>query len=507
VRLTGRAPPRRLRLAASSAILALLAGCALTGGPAQGGIPLTGSSSIPAARGGQGPSTLQWVSCARGRQCATLQVPLDYSHPGGRLVPLALTRRPASGQRIGSLLLNPGGPGESGIDDMGLFTSILDPSILARFDLVTFDPRGVGQSDGVQCLDGPALDRYFDVDLAPTTAAGIDDVVTEARIMADGCASHSGDILAYIGTGNSARDMDRIRLALGDSTINYLGFSYGTLLGSTYADLYPSHVGRMVLDGAIDPALTGVQLADAQSVGFEQALSAFLNDCARSSRCAWKPAGDIHAAFTAVMARLRAHPLAVGARSVGAGEAFLAVAAQLYSSDGWTSLGGILAAASAGNGAPMLASFDAYVGRQADGSYKPTLQANIAIDCMDQPWPSDPAAYPALAAQAAITSPDFGAANIFTSLPCALWPSTASGHPHAVAARGSPPIVVVGSTGDPATPYAWAVSLSKELQQGVLLTRVGEGHTGYEHSACIRAAVDGFLIGGKPPAKGSRCPI
>lgn len=511
----------RGRAAAGVAVVAaLVAGaCSTTraGGAVEGRLSpptteavATSSTAVPPAGA---PPPVRWLPCGSGRDCATVDVPLDYAHPNGPKIPIALTRRPASGPtRIGSLLVNPGGPGESGVSSMGLFESILSKNLLDHFDLVAFDPRGVGASDGVQCLDGPGLDRWLNVDPVPATPAALATLVAADREFVTACQAHSGAILAYVGTANAARDMDRIRAALGDAKLTYLGFSYGTELGAFYADEFPTHVRAMVLDGAVDPAVDPVTADKVQAAGFDKELADFFADCAASLSCPWRPPGfdgtpsSLHSAYDRLMHSIEAHPLVVGARAVGPGQAFLGVVTPLYSRGSWPALALALASAQAGNGAPLLELFDSYVQRQPDGTYSDSLAANAAITCADQRWPTDPAAYPPLAAAAAKVAPEFGPANIYGSLTCAVWPVRGGGHPHAVSAVGAPPIVIVGSTGDPATPYSWAKALASELRSGVLLTRDGEGHTGYEASACIRADVDAYLIGLSPPPPGIVCP-
>jgi hypothetical protein len=264
----------------------------------------------------------------------------------------------------------------------------------------------------------------------------------------------------------------------------------------------------MALDGAVDPALDPVVAIDQQSVGFEGQLSAFLSDCATSPTCPWTPTprGDLHAAYTRLIASIRAHPLAVGGRRLGPGEAFLGVAAGLYDRHSWPVLAAALARAGAGDGGPLLDLFDSYVQRRPDGTYSDTLEANTAITCADEQWPTNLAAFARLAADAARQAPDFGAANLWGNLSCAVWPFHTSARPHPLVAQGSPPIIVVGTTGDPATPLAWARSLAHELQHGVLVTRVGDGHTAYAVSACVRGHVDAYLLHLTVPSAGATCP-
>ncbi|HWW53337.1 MAG TPA: alpha/beta hydrolase, partial [Acidimicrobiales bacterium] len=478
-----------MRGRALAPLILLATACSLTNrtGVAEGTIPPVTSTAVPAtATPATAAPALTWQACGTGRQCATLSVPLDYSHPDGRHIGIALERHPATGARLGSLVLNPGGPGESGIDSMDLFLSTLSNTLVSRYDLVTFDPRGVGRSAPIHCLDSAGLDRFLAVDPAPPDAAGLQSLLAEDRVFAAGCQAQSGDLLPFVGTADAARDMDLIRQALGEPKLTYLGFSYGSLLGAMYAAQFPTHVRAMVLDGAVDPALDSVSTSEQQATGFDKELNAFFAYCAATTSCAWHPGNDQRAAFDNLLASIRAHPLVVGNRTVGPGEAYLGVVTPLYSKDNWPDLGLALQRAFQGDGSVLLQLFDFYTQRRSDGTYPNTVEANAAIDCADQQWPSDLGQYPALASTAAKTAPEFGPANIYSGMVCALWPYRTPARPAPTSAPGAPPIVVVGSTGDPATPYAWAQSLARELTSGVLLTRQGEGHTGYQSSACIR---------------------
>jgi pimeloyl-ACP methyl ester carboxylesterase len=458
------------------------------------------------------PPPLAWAPCTgesgpAGDQCATLQVPLDYKQPDGSTIGIALAMHPATGTRIGSLLLDPGGPGASGIDGLSTEIDMLDPSIIQHFDLVGFDPRGVARSVPVHCATGPQLDQFFDADPAPTTAVGFGALVSADAAFVAGCQAQSGPLLPHVGTADAARDMDQMRRALGEPTLNYFGFSYGSLLGATYADLFPTHIRAMVLDGAIDPAQGAISFTLTQAAAFNSELDAFFADCAAQPSCAWKPGGDLHSAFDALMASLKVRRLpGIGGRTLGPGEAFYGVALPLYDRASWPALAAALEAASRGDGSVLLHFSDLYTMRSSDGTYSNLEEANVAVNCLDEQWPKDPQALQAYAAQAEAMAPEFGLADLYGGLACSLWPVPATGQPHAVTAPGSPQIVVVGSTGDPATPYAGAKALASELSRGVLLTRVGDGHTGYRASACIRADVDRYLLDPSAPLSPATCP-
>jgi pimeloyl-ACP methyl ester carboxylesterase len=300
--------------------------------------------------------------------------------------------------------------------------------------------------------------------------------------------------------------MDRIRQALGDPQLSYMGFSYGTFLGTTYAELFPTHIRAMVLDGAVDPAEDPISFNLAQAAAFNAELDAFFAECAAQPSCAWKPGGDLRTAFDTLMAGLRLHRLpGIGSRTLGPGEAFYGVALPLYDRSTWPDLAAALEAASRGDGSVLLRFSDLYTTRSSVGTYSNEQEANTAIDCLDQPWPRDPQAVQAYAAQAMALAPEFGVADLYSGLSCSLWPIAATRQPHPVTAPGSPPIVVVGSTGDPATPYAGAQALARELSHGVLITRVGDGHTGYRASACVRADVDRYLLDLAAPANPTTC--
>ena len=458
------------------------------------------------------PAPVAWTACQgaagpSGFECATLRVPLDYANPRGATIGIALDRRRATGTRTGSLLVDPGGPGASGVDFLPSAVGLLSSSVLSHFDVVGFDPRGVARSDPVTCADGPGLDRYFDLDPAPPGAAGFQALMAGAKTFDLGCQARSGAILPYVGTDNVARDMDQIRQAVGDAKLTYLGLSYGTFLGATYADLFPTRVRAMTLDGAVDPVLDAVTANLAQSAAFDKELDAFLADCAAHASCAWKPGGNLQVAFDALMNRIRASRLpGIGARTLGPGEALYGVAAPLYDRSSWPDLAEALNLAEHGDGSLLLQFFDAYAERNPDGSYGNEQEAFTAVSCMDQPWPTDPAVLQRDAVTAARDAPHFGVADLYGGLTCTFWPVTPTGRPHAIRAVGSPPIVVVGTTGDPATPYSGAQALAAELARGVLVTRVGDGHTGYAFSSCVRQAVDAYLLDLVVPARGLTCP-
>jgi pimeloyl-ACP methyl ester carboxylesterase len=474
----------------------------------------TGCTSNGSASAGPSPAAspgqIAWTSCNTGFQCGTLQVPLDYSHPDAGTIGIALIRKPALDQanRIGSVLTNPGGPGASGIQFL-LGEAPSMANLNQRFDLIGFDPRGVGQSAPVKCLTGPQEDAFDALDSVLDDPQEKQAAVQADKDLAAGCLALSARVLPFVDTVSAARDMDLIRAALGDTKLTYLGFSYGTFLGETYAHLFPTRVRALALDGVVDPSLSANDLVLAQLQGFQQNLEAFLADCTsrRSSvpPCAYAASGDPATKLTALMNRLDKTPLPVGSRALTRALALTGVALALYSQSYWPLLDAALTAADQGNGAPLLSLADYYNGRNSDGTYDNELEANLAINCLDRPVSTDITTYDQLGPTYAKISPLFGASFQYSNLGCVYWPVKPTGHPGPLTANGAPPILLVGGTDDPATPYAWAQAVNQQLAGSVLLTRNGNGHTSYDASACAHSAIDAYLINLTLPAPGTVC--
>ena len=316
--------------------------------------------------------------------------------------------------------------------------------------------------------------------------------------------SASSDFLASMSTVNNARDMNRLRAALGDSKLTYYGFSYGTYLGTVYAEMFPKRVRAMVLDGALDPSLDTETVEAQQAAGFETDLHEFFAWCAKHSSCRSGLPTTPAKAFAALMNRFK-RGLVIPSH-VNYGVALLGVIATLYSKETWPFLGEALAAAENGDGSLLARGAYSYAGQNGDGSFSNILSANVATNCLDRPAPTAIPAYRALASQLSKSAPDFGAAEAWGTLPCAYWPARAHTPTAAAHAPGAPPILVVGSTGDPATPYAWAKALAKQLPRATLLTRTGPGHTAYRASSCIRRWADRYLQTLRMPPAGTVCP-
>jgi pimeloyl-ACP methyl ester carboxylesterase len=504
---------RRSRIALPVLLIALLgAACGSSGDKAEPqGTPTASATSTPrvsaptATPGGLDAGHLSaWRDCEHGFDCATLTVPLDQARPSLGTVGLAVTKHAATGDRIGALVVNPGGPGASAVDFVQDAYSDFPSSVRERFDLVAFDPRGVGHTSPVRCLSTPELDAYFHLDPYPDDAAELAAIDDGNKKLANACLAKSGKVLPYTSTAVVAQDMERLRIALKEPKLTYLGYSYGTSIGAAYLDRYPTHVRAMVLDGAIDPTLTWDRLLAGQARGFEVALNAFLDDCERSG-CEFRKAvkGDLYAAFDRIAERVETDPLpGDGSRTVGPSEFSLGVGAGLYSrASGWPAVAQALASAANGQGDVLLALNDSYLER-SDKGYANIIEANNAVNCVDRPWPRTDAPFIALSKQVGKQSPRFGPSIALSGLTCSVWPVKPADTPHRVTAPGSPPVVVIGTTRDPATPYAWAQGLAKQLSKGVLITHDGDGHTVYRTGAarCILRPVNAYLIDLTPPA-------
>ncbi len=517
----------RLRIATIAVLVAAACAVGCTSGapantPARTTPAASATPSSAAALPAPAPVTLaqyyaqrlDWQPCNTYFECARLLVPFDYARPAWRRFSLPVIKLPAAdpAMRIGALVINPGGPGGSGVQyalsaRSGEFTS----AILDRFDIVGFDPRGVGGSEpAVHCMSGPQLDKYFATDDTPTTSAQFATLVSESKLYASQCAKQAADLLPYVGTVNAAKDMDVLRAALGESALTYLGKSYGTVLGASYAQQFPSRVRALVLDGAVNPALTGLQLDVAQASGFESAFGQFAAWCVTQPGCPFgADASSAVPKVAALLAAANTHPLGnlLGDGQPADGAMLLTgIAAALYLREEWPLLKSALSSAfSADDGTVLVELANFLMERNPNGTYSNLSDAETSVDCIDRPWPRSLAAWRAAAAAAARSAPLFGASLVWGSLPCAYWPVPAS--VMRVRAAGAPPILVVGDLHDPATPYQWAIGLAHDLASGVLLGWNGEGHTSYmEGSSCVDDAVDAYLISLRTPRSGTVCP-
>ncbi|MET9185893.1 alpha/beta hydrolase [Streptomyces tendae] len=462
---------------------------------------------------------LAWRDCGvSGFQCATMKAPLDYAKPGEGDVRLAVARKKATGpgKRLGSLLVNPGGPGGSAIGYLQQYAGIGYPAkVRAQYDMVAVDPRGVARSEPVECLDGPEMDAYTQTDVTPDDAGETDELVDAYKEFAEGCGADAPKLLRHVSTLEAARDMDVLRAVLGDEKLTYVGASYGTFLGATYAGLFPDRTGRLVLDGAMDPSLPARRLNLEQTEGFETAFQSFAKDCVRQPDC---PLGDKNTAPDQVGKNLKsffddldAKPLPAGdadGRKLTESLATTGVIAAMYDEGAWQQLRESLTSAiKEKDGAGLLILSDSYYEREADGGYSNLMFANAAVNCLDLPAAfSSPDEVRDALPEFEKASPVFGEGLAWSSLNCAYWPVKPTGEPHRIEAAGATPIVVVGTTRDPATPYRWAEALSDQLASGHLLTYEGDGHTAYGRgSTCIDSAINTYLLRGTAPEDGKRC--
>lgn len=459
---------------------------------------------------------LDWSSCgtATDMQCTTATAPLDWSDPARDSIELALVRQPAtSADRLGSLLINPGGPGGSGydfvIDSIDYATS---ERLQASFDIVGFDPRGVNRSSAVSCYSDPAEMDAFVYDLSPNIVgsdAWIADIVAASKGFGERCLEHSGELLGFVDTTSAARDLDLLRAVLGDAKLNYLGYSYGTLLGATFAELYPGKTGRLVLDGALDPASTAFDVTATQAAGFESALRAFIAGCLGAEDCPFTGTTD-EAMLTVrtLLDSLDASPIRNSdGRELGSAAMFTAIILPLYSRDNWPYLNQLFGDVMRGDSSIAFTLADSYYGRNPDGSYADnSTEAFIAINCLDYGSNADITAMRTEAAELLKRAPVFGPQMSFGDTGCANWPFPSTRERVAITAAGSSDIIVIGTTNDPATPYQWAQKLAADLENGHLVTYHGEGHTAYNKSnSCVNDAVDTYFIDGTVPQSDPNC--
>lgn len=453
---------------------------------------------------------LHWTGCGA-NMCAWLQVPLDYADPGGRVVKLAVLKSPARDQngKRGALVINPGGPGAPGT----LYAaggSLQYGEVLAdHFDIVGFDPRGVGSSAPLTCGSTKQLDEQLAADPDPDTNAERLRLDRLTHAYGEACLRGDPGMARHMSTEEVARDVDVLRAALDEPKLDYLGSSYGTFIGATYADLFPRHVGRMVLDGAVDPQLTSLQSMLVQARGFEVALRAYVQDCVRQGNCfLGDTVTDGTKKIRSFLDDVEQHPLPTdtGTRLTG-GWAFLGVLEPLYAKNRWPELTAGLQQAMAGkSGSKMLQLGYGYAHRGRSEYTDNLINALSNVNCLDHSDGVASADVPQLFPRFAKASPTFGRAFAYSLSFCKAWPVKTRKVSVALHAKGAPPIVVLGTTRDPATPLSWARGLARELDSGVLVTRDGDGHTAFRSgNSCIDNAVQGYLVSGQVPKNGLGC--
>ena len=448
---------------------------------------------------------IKWQDCYGGFQCSNLFVPINYSDLSVGAFSLALLRYQALDQdrRIGSLVVNPGGPGASGFNYAYNAESIVSPEILERFDIVGFDPRGVGESAAIKCLSDSETDASFASDSKPDNEAEFALFIQDVRDYFAKCAEKTKHLTDY-STLNSTRDLEILRSALGDQKLNFLGKSYGTYLGTLYAELFPESVGRFVLDGAVDPNSNNREAMLGQATGFESALNAFIRDCLKRSNCALsKDLPTARIQVNDLLAKAAVTPLkSKSGREVTESLILVGIASALYDSEsGWPVLRDAFKEATLGSGESFLTLADQYAGRQEDGRYLSNENDALqVIGCLDQSEIETVSAFKKGVAEFAEKAPIFGPYLAYSGLACRYLPNLDSVEQIEIKSLNTKPILIIGTTRDPATPYKWAQSLAKIFSSSVLITLDGDGHTGHGRgSSCVDSAVDRYLLTGAMP--------
>ncbi|MBF4514038.1 alpha/beta fold hydrolase [Plantibacter sp. VKM Ac-2885] len=511
----------RVALVAGLAVAALtLSGCVTAFLPPKAAEPTTSSSSpatsdVDAELKPFYEQKLDWKTsgCADGFECATAKAPIDWDNPSDGELSLALVRHQATnGKPIGSLFMNPGGPGGSGYSLVAdSLDFAVDKDLQENFDVVGFDPRGVGKSTPVTCLTDSEMDAYL-YDVTPGKRGSDEWIAANekaAKDFGDACAEETGKMLEFVDTQSAAKDLDMLRAAVGDKQLYYLGYSYGTFLGATYAELFPKNVGRLVLDGAIDPSTSNFEVVKEQAKGFESALRAYLEDCMTGKDCPFK--GSVDSAMTEIKTLLDevdANPIpGDDGRELGGNTLLTAIIYPLYQADAWPYLSKMFAEVMQGGTDIAFQFADGYNGRNESGKYADNqTEAFNAINCLDYSYDDDKTKMADEAKQLEEAAPVIGEYMAYGDTFCANWPYQTRTERGEIHAKGAAPILVVGTTNDPATPYVWAQNLAEQLDKGQLITYKGEGHTGYNKgSDCVNQAVDQYLIDGTVPSKDPMC--
>ena len=455
-------------------------------------------------------NTINWSACpdssSTAVECGTLEVPFDYDEPEIGSFVLSIKKRNANDQskRIGSMMVNPGGPGFGGTslaDDAQYYFS---EELLDYFDIIAWDPRGTGDTTpAVDCV--ATYDEYFGLDSPPDTPDEKQELIDASQAFNDMCSENSGSILPYISTMASAHDMNSMRLALGEEKISYFGFSYGSELGATWATMFPNTVRAALLDGAVDPNASSIEEGLSQAKGFEAQLSTFLKQCSQRTTCAFHNNGNAEAAFDTLVLDIDATPLVVSDNRtpVTQGVLFTAVAQAMYSDYYWPQLSEALSEAQNGDGKGILQLYDDYYQRKDDDTYGNELEAFLAISCLDDPGASSTQDVDSHIEDFIAAAPRLGG-NFAYGYSCALWPVKQAAKVN-ITGKGAGPIVVVGTTGDPATPLDSTRKMALSLEQGILIVVDANQHTGYGANNCVVKAVDDYLINLSVPKSETTC--
>jgi pimeloyl-ACP methyl ester carboxylesterase len=440
-----------------------------------------------------------------------MRVPLDYARPGGRSIEVAMLKVPATSttDRLGSMVFDPGGPGASGVDYVTSAGASFGKTLLRHYDVIGIDPRGVGASTPVDCLPDNRLDDVLASDPDPRTAAELRASDRLLRQFGRGCVTRSGALAAHVSTVEVAKDLDVLRGALGESRLTYFGASYGTAIGSTYADMFPKKVGRMVLDGALDPTSSTLELNRVQAQGFETALRAYVRSCVDKGGCFLGSSVDEGTRrIKRFLDQVAQQPLPAGSgRELNVGNASYGISYPLYSKSAWPVLTTALQRGFSGDGTVLMLLADAYLHRTSSDHFKDnSFEAFYAVNCLDHDDAVSSSHLKRYYRMFDKASPTFGRTFLYSATACQDWPVHTGRGPKRVHATGAAPILVVGTTRDPATPLVWARSLARQLDGAVLVTRDGDGHTGYHQgSACVDRTVESYLVDGTVPKRDVRC--
>lgn len=454
---------------------------------------------------------ISWDECEE-FQCATARAPIDWDDPAAGEIELALIRQPARGEKAGTLLVNPGGPGASGFDAVATAIDVTATEALQdRYDIIGFDPRGVGRSTAVSCFPPAELDKLLYGN--PRGSRGSDEWITTQNDLThkfgQACLAETGPLLANVDTLSTARDLDMLRAALGEEQLNYLGYSYGAYLGTVYAGTFPDRVGRLVLDGAIDPAIGHAAMTLAQAQGIETSLRSYLAACIPAATCPFQgTVDDGMAAVRGILDAVRKNPIpSTDGRVLTAESLLIAIAAPLYNASTWPVLDSVFATVLAMQADTALTVVDGYYGRTPDGEYATNqMEALRAVNCLDFEYQNNVAQMKEQGRELNRVAPYLGVYLTFGDLSCLSWPYHAEQPRAPITAPGAAPILVLGTTNDPSTPYAWAVAVASQLESGVLVTRNGDGHTAYNKgNACVDAAVESYLVDGVVPPADVTC--
>ena len=509
---------RAAALAGATVTALVLSGCSLAEGLGPASAPMVSVTPQSPPPGAEAlarfySQRLDWTKC-EGAWCAALEVPVDYENPQGDTVRIAVVNVPArrSSKRIGSLVVNPGGPGASGFDYARAADVIVGKQVRNRYDIVGFDPRGVQRSAPIDCVTDTELDAFLGSDPTPDDAAEEQVFAQTARGFAEACGRSAGPLLAHVSTEEAARDMDVLRAALGEKKLTYLGASYGTYLGTVYADLFPEAVGRMVLDGVVPPDIDSLDMALGQAEGFERATRAWAAYCVRKGDC---PLGDsvdrVMEGLRTFLASVDQSPLPrTGDNAVPRlteGWASLGIAMAMYDQGSWQTLVDAMGEAVGGDGTALMQLADSYADRNPGGQYSGNImEAIYAVNCLDRPSTGDVVELRRQAEESLTVAPTWGPFLVWSQATCGAWALDPKGAPKTVSAEGADPIVVLGTTRDPATPYEWSVRLRDQLADASLITFDGDGHSAYTRSNdCVDDAVDAYLVEGTVPKDGLRC--